>query len=87
MRQLAIRGYEDIMNPANPALDLAAMIGRSETAWSRNTWKKRLKAIGDQRFRLELYYFWNDIRQGATPRSCAATLTSRLDAILKREVV
>lgn len=79
---MKIENYDDIMNPANPALDLAAMIGGSATRWSRNTWRKRLRRIGEQRFRLELYYYWSELRQGEVPRNRAATLTTRLDGLI-----
>lgn len=79
---MKIENYDDIMNPVNPALDLAAMIGGSATRWSRNTWRKRLRQIGEQRFRLELYYYWSELRQGEAPRNRAAALTARLDGLL-----
>ena len=82
---MAIECYEDVMDPRQLALDLAAEIAQSNTAWSRNTWRKRLYLIGEDRFWLELYYLWSEIRQGEVPRNRAATLTARLDGIINAD--
>jgi len=79
---MRIKTYDEIMDQAIPALDLAAMIGESPTAWSRNTWRKRLRTLGEYRFRLELYYFLSELLTGERPRNLGATLTARLDAVI-----
>ena len=73
------KGYDDIMNPAYPALDLAARLTNSPTRLSRNIWRKRLAALGEERFREVLYQFWADIRAGEEVRTRARALTARLN--------
>ena len=73
------KGYDDIMNPAYPALDLAARLTNSPTRLSRNIWRKRLVALGEERFREILYQFWADLRAGEDVHTRARALTARLN--------
>lgn len=73
------KGYDDIMNPAYPALDLAARLTNSPTRLSRNIWRKRLAALGEERFRETLYQFWADLRAGEEVRARSRALTARLN--------
>ena len=73
------KGYDDIMNPAYPALDLAARLTNSPARLSRNIWRKRLAALGEERFHETLYQFWADLRAGEEVRARARALTARLN--------
>ena len=78
--------YEDFFDAAKAPLDLAACIAETSSLFSRNIWRKRLEALGEECFRYELYLFWCDLRAGEEVRSRAKAFTARLNKAISARV-
>ena len=76
---IKLAACQDFFDPANAPLDLAAAVTNTASLLSRNVWRKRLAAVGENAFRYELYLFWCDLRAGEGVRSRAKAFTAQLN--------
>lgn len=79
-REIEISDYSDIHNPVNDPIDLACTITGERTDFAVNTWNKKLRKVGDKRFRDHLVLLWGEMKPGNTPiHNPGALLTKKLE--------